>query len=121
MSNQFYTQYEFYFLYGLFSLTTACDTAKVRIVDIAIATQRTVPGMICVGVQQVGPSPRSMMYINNNSAGSARGAFHGLSVPVVQTVLPDSMGSTQMKRFIALGLVTCQGFPYDLSFEQVFG
>lgn len=108
MSNQFYTQYEFYFLYGLFSLTTACDTAKVRIVDIAIATQRTVPGMICFGVQQVGPSPRSMMYINNNSAGSARGAFHGLSVPVVQTVLPDSMGSTQMKRFIAL--VACQGF-----------
>lgn len=90
--------------------------------DIAIATRLSCAtqrnDLVC---SRVGLSPRSMMYINNNSAGSARGAFHGLSVPVVQTVLPDSMGSTQMKRFIALGLVTCQGFPYDLSFEQVFG
>lgn len=98
-----------YFLHGLFSLTTACDTAKVRIVDIAIATRLSCATqrnyLVC---SRVGLSPRSMMYINNNSAGSARGAFHGLSVPVVQTVLPDSMGSTQMKRFIAL--VACQGF-----------
>lgn len=98
-----------YFLHGLFSLTTACDTAKVRIVDIAIATRLSCAtqrnDLVC---SRVGLSPRSMMYINNNSAGSAKGAFHGLSVPVVQTVLPDSMGSTQMKRFIAL--VACQGF-----------
>lgn len=98
-----------YFLHGLFSLTTACDTAKVRIVDIAIATRLSCAtqrnDLVC---SRVGLSPRSMMYINNYSAGSARGAFHGLSVPVVQTVLPDSMGSTQMKRFIAL--VACQGF-----------
>lgn len=79
-------------LHGLFSLTTACDTAKVKITlrIVAIAPLNGLSPVWCVYKQLFSWISKVVF------------------VPVGQTLLPDSMGSTQM-RCIALGLVTCQG------------